>query len=311
MDSTKTLLGRAFRVLCLEWAAAAPDAAAADRAARPHRAADLARRRRGADRRGGDRRGRSPPLRAPRRRRPPLPAALRRRRGVRPGTRRTAADRAPPGVARRGRAAHARGRSPCATTSRRAGSPPASRGGDRWRRAIALARPRADDAFEKRLAAAGIAGPAGLVELATRLAHDAGVRRPCVTWRGGRLEFSLTDFADSMRWLLQWIVRYRDYDAREVLVVGDDFGPDNGAGGAARRLMIPELHGASFASVGAGADGGRAAGAAPGRRPGRRPRASRRADRAARGPRARELPVAEHRPRLAVPGRGLRPLPRA
>ena len=31
-----------------------------------------------------------------------------------------------------------------------------------------------------------------------------------------------------MRWLLQWIVRYRDYDAREVLVVGDDFSSDGG-----------------------------------------------------------------------------------
>ncbi len=130
-----------------------------------------------------------------------------------------------------------------------------ARGGDRWRRAIALPRPRAGDGYESRLAAAGIAGPEGLVELATRLAHGAGVPRPCVTWRGGRLEFSLTDFADSMRWLLQWVVRYRDYDAREVLVVGEDFGPGGAGGGAARRLMIPELHGASFASVGAGPDG--------------------------------------------------------
>jgi hypothetical protein len=58
------------------------------------------------------------------------------------------------------------------------------------------------------------------------------VPRLCVVWRDGRLEFSLTDSADSMRWLLRWVVRPRNYDAREVLVVGD------GAGGAAaRRLM--------------------------------------------------------------------------
>ena len=144
--------------------------------------------------------------------------------------------------------------------------------------------------------------------LAWRMTPACGARAS--RWRDGRLEFSLTDYADSMRWLLQWIVRYRDYDAREVLVVGDDFGSDNG-GGARAVLMIPELHGASFASVGAGPDG-----------------ATRRVRRLGGGQAAvlelldeqielrearvlESFPVAEHRPRLAVPGRGLRPLPRA
>ena len=128
--------------------------------------------------------------------------------------------------------------------------------GGRWRRTLSLARPAGgDDDLDERLVAAGVGGLGELVKLATRLAHAAGVPRPCVTWRGGRLEFALTDSADSMRWLLQWIVRYRDYDAREVLVVGADFSPDGGVGGAARRLMIPELHGAAFASVGADHDG--------------------------------------------------------
>ena len=102
---------------------------------------------------------------------------------------------------------------------------------DRWRRIVVLTAPAADEAIDKRLAQAGIGGPAELVELATRLAHGAGVSRPRVSLRGNRLVFALTDPSDSMRWLLQWIVRYRDYDAREVLVVGDDFGPDDRRGG--------------------------------------------------------------------------------
>ncbi|HMK93695.1 MAG TPA: hypothetical protein VK576_11915, partial [Thermoleophilia bacterium] len=88
-----------------------------------------------------------------------------------------------------------------------------------------------------------------LVALATSQAHEAGLARPRVMLRDGRLEIALTDVADSMRWLVHWVIRYRDYDAREVLVVGDDFAGRDATGGD-RRLMIPELHGATFASVG-------------------------------------------------------------
>ncbi len=254
MDSTKTLLGRAYRVLCLEWATAAPDAAAAVQLrARVERLTSL-----GVD------------------------VALIAQAAIDEVDRRLGAR---PDVEGRlflllsgGAEAYVLGPSGPRLIERRLVSPDeveqltravetvrdalAERGlstsvgdADRWRRAAVLARPAAGDSYQTPLAAAGIAGPEGLVDLATRLAHGAGVPRPCVAWRGDRLEFSLTDFADSMRWLLQWIVRYRDYDAREVLVVGDDFGPDGAAAGAARRLMIPELHGASFASVGAGFDG--------------------------------------------------------
>jgi trehalose/maltose hydrolase-like predicted phosphorylase len=108
-------------------------------------------------------------------------------------------------------------------------------------------------ALDDALAAAGIDAPAALVRIVTKVAHAAGVPRPCVALRAGRIELSLTDAADSMRWLLQWIVRYRDYDAREVLVVGDDFAVAGDAH-TSRRLLIPELHGATVASVGTGAD---------------------------------------------------------
>jgi len=119
--------------------------------------------------------------------------------------------------------------------------------GDRWRRRLSLRNGSTGDGLDERLAAAGLSGPAELVALAKRLARRAGVSRPRVVWRDGLLELAHTDFADSMRWLLQWIVRYRDYDAREVLVVGGHFGADGEPGAA--RLMIPELHGAAFASV--------------------------------------------------------------
>ncbi len=135
------------------------------------------------------------------------------------------------------------------------GLPVRAAGGDRWRRRLNVRGGLDDEMLGRRLSAAGLSGPAELVALATRLARDAGVARPHVTWRDGLLELSHTDFADSMRWLLQWIVRYRDYDAREVLVVAGEFGADGEPGGAAARLMIPELHGAAFASVGDGAGG--------------------------------------------------------
>ncbi len=255
MNSTKTLLGHAFRVLCLEWAAAAPDGAAAptELRARIERLTSL-----GVDvalvaRTGID--VVDPQLGA----RPDVEGRLflllsdgaeayvsgpagprlidRRLVSVDEGeqlTRAVEAVRAD--LADRGLASRLVER-------------------DRWRRTVALTAPAAAEALETRLAEAGIAGAGELVELAMRLAHGAGVPRPCVSLRGNRLEFALTDPADSMRWLLQWIVQYRDYDAREVLVVGDDFGPDSGQGGTAWRLMIPELHDASFAAVGPGADG--------------------------------------------------------
>ena len=255
-DPTKTHLGRAFRVLCLEWAAAAPDGAAAapvELRARVERLTSL-----GVD------------------------VALIARGGI------DAVDPflyARPDVEGRlflllsdGAEAYVLGPTGPRLIDRRLvtpdedeqltraveavrgaldarGLPSRAVGGDRRRHSLVLGRPPGDDLLE-RLTESGIGGWGDLVELATGLAHTAGVPRPCVSWRDGRLDFALTDFADSMRWLLQWIVRYRDYDAREVLVVGADFGLDGGAGGAARRLMIPELHGAAFASVGAEHDGG-------------------------------------------------------
>ncbi len=100
------------------------------------------------------------------------------------------------------------------------------------------------DELAARLAAAGIDGADALIALTARVAHAAGVLRPCVALRTGRLEIALTNAADSMRWLLQWVVRYRDYDAREVLVVGNRL-----ERGGSRSLLIPELHGATFVSV--------------------------------------------------------------
>jgi kojibiose phosphorylase len=130
------------------------------------------------------------------------------------------------------------------------GLPVRAAGGDRWRRRLNVRGGSVADGLGERLTAAGLSGPAELVALATRLARGAGVSQPRVAWCDGLLELSHTDFADSMRWLLQWIVRYRDYDAREVLVVADGYGGDGVPAGAAAGLMIPELHGAAFASVG-------------------------------------------------------------
>ena len=255
MDATRTFLGHAYRVLCLDWAAAAPDgAAAAQLRARIERLTSL---------------GVDVALVAPTGIDAVDPLL-----GARPdvegrlflllsdGAEAYVSGPAGPRLIDRRLVSSDEGeslaRGVAAVRADLAARGIASRlvERDRWRRIVVLTAPAAGEAFEKRLTAAGIGGPAELVELATRLARGAGVPRPRVSLRGNQLVFALTDPSDSMRWLLQWIVRYRDYDAREVLVVGDDFGPNDSKAGAARRLMIPELHDASFAAVGEGPDGG-------------------------------------------------------
>ena len=254
MNATKTLLGHAYRVLCLDWAAAAPDgAAAAQLRARIERLTSL-----GVDvalvsPTGID--GVDPLLGA----RPDVEGRLFLL--LSDGAEAYVSGPAGPRLIDRRLVSPDEGeklaQGAAAVRAELAERGIASRlvERDRWRRVVVLTAPAADETIDKRLAQAGIGGPAELVELATRLAHGAGVSRPRVSLRGNRLVFALTDPSDSMRWLLQWIVRYRDYDAREVLVVGADFGPDDRRGGDARRLMIPELHDASFAAVGEGADG--------------------------------------------------------
>ncbi len=253
-DSAQTLLGRAFRVLCLEWAAAAPDdAAAAELRARIERLTSL-----GVDvalvaRAGID--VVDPRLCA----RPDVEGRLFLL--LSDGAEAYVLGPAGPRLIERRLVTHEEDeRLTRAVETVRADLAAvglASRvgAGDRWRRRLVLARPR-EGSLEESLAGAGIGEPRTLVQRAERLTHEAGVPRLRITWRDGRLEFALTDFADSMRWLVQWIVRYRDHDAHEVLVVGDDFTPDGGE--TAAGLMIPELHGAAFAAVGPAVEDGAA-----------------------------------------------------
>ena len=178
-----------------------------------------------------------PRLRAPRHRESHVPAALRRRRGLRAGARRTAPDRPSPRDRRRRRAARRRGRA--VRDALHPEGVPSRVGGGRPRpQPRAVGRPPADDCWTL-LIDAGIGGWSDLVELAGSLAHSPGVPRPCVSWRDGRLELRPHRLRRPPCAGCFWIVRCRDYDAREVLVVGAKLGLDGGAGGTARRLVDP------------------------------------------------------------------------
>ena len=106
------------------------------------------------------------------------------------------------------------------------------------------------DRTGEQLASAGIGDLGAVLALADHWARRVGMSRPLITTDGKHVDVGLTDKADSMRWLLEFIVRDRGNEPSGVLVVGDQFGPVGGHEGSDERALIPELRHATFASVG-------------------------------------------------------------
>jgi kojibiose phosphorylase len=102
----------------------------------------------------------------------------------------------------------------------------------------------------RRLKKAKVGTLPDLLELAAGLAREAGLAHPCVTTDLRHVDIGLADKADSMRWLLELVVRDRGNEPRDVVVVGDEFGAVAGLDGDDARMLVPELRRTTFASVG-------------------------------------------------------------
>ena len=106
------------------------------------------------------------------------------------------------------------------------------------------------------LADIGIGGVDEVVDRARTLARDAGLAHPRVINDDRHIDIALTDEGDSMRHLLGALINGRGRGPQDVLVLGDQFGPD-GAGDSL--MLIPELRRSTFVSVGAELGGRRRA----------------------------------------------------
>lgn len=99
----------------------------------------------------------------------------------------------------------------------------------------------------------GAGFPGGLqecVELASTLARDGGIGDPVIKTDGRRIEIGLTTKGDAMRAVQHALVAGRGRRPQDVLVLGDSFGPTAIGPGSHFSLLIPELQGAVFVSVG-------------------------------------------------------------
>ena len=104
-------------------------------------------------------------------------------------------------------------------------------------------------AVKDRLAAAGIAGLTGALEIASAAAADAGLADPRVTAGAEHVEIGLTDASDSARWIIRELWRI-GIGPGQVLVLGDCFGSLEPLPSGDSNLLVGEVHGASALSVG-------------------------------------------------------------
>ena len=106
------------------------------------------------------------------------------------------------------------------------------------------------ESVNRRLRQAGMSNVGEVIDLASTLSHKAGLARPAITSDTKYVEIGLTDKADSMRYLLEYLIQARGRIPADLLVLGDEFGPIGDREGGDYRTLIPELSEAIFASVG-------------------------------------------------------------
>ena len=107
-------------------------------------------------------------------------------------------------------------------------------------------------ATEARLRGAGLRhGLREAFELTERIAREMGVPDARVTSDVKHIEVGLTDKADAMTYLFREIASPLCIEPRDVLIVGDEFGPIAGFEGSDHRMLaVPEVTGAVVVSVG-------------------------------------------------------------
>jgi phosphoglycolate phosphatase-like HAD superfamily hydrolase len=106
-------------------------------------------------------------------------------------------------------------------------------------------------AADERLRRAGLSGGiAEVVALAEQTAARLGLPEARITSDVKNVEIGLTDKGDAMRWIMREVCAPAGIAARDVLIVGDEFGPVGGMDGSDARMLIPEVAEAVVVSVG-------------------------------------------------------------
>lgn len=105
------------------------------------------------------------------------------------------------------------------------------------------------------LAAAGFTSVSRALQAVRRKLASGGFAGIRVYAEAGALELGVTDRADSLRAVARLLVAERGRTPSDVLVVGHAFAPVDGVDGPDRKLLVPELDGATFVSVEADARG--------------------------------------------------------
>ncbi|HUX86122.1 MAG TPA: glycosyl hydrolase family 65 protein [Chloroflexota bacterium] len=106
-------------------------------------------------------------------------------------------------------------------------------------------------AVEERLVGHGIPGGlAAVFALTVETARAAGLPQARITSDVKHIEVGLTDKSDAIDWLIHTLARDRGIPTKDVLIVGDEFGPIGGFAGSDARMITPAARDAVFVSVG-------------------------------------------------------------
>jgi trehalose/maltose hydrolase-like predicted phosphorylase/hydroxymethylpyrimidine pyrophosphatase-like HAD family hydrolase len=106
-------------------------------------------------------------------------------------------------------------------------------------------------ATNKRLKDGGFKrGIKGAFELAEQYSRRLGLADARITSDVKHIEVGLTDKADSIRWVINYLAKGRNIAIRDILVLGDEFGPVAGFEGSDYRMVLNEVEGLTYVSVG-------------------------------------------------------------
>ncbi|MBE0446952.1 MAG: hypothetical protein IBX64_02410 [Actinobacteria bacterium] len=106
-------------------------------------------------------------------------------------------------------------------------------------------------ATEERLKRGGFSeGIYGAFNLAVRYADEFGLSSARVTSDVKHVEVGLTDKSDSINWVINELSKKRNIPFRDILIIGDEFGPIAGFEGSDFRTYLPKAPGITYISVG-------------------------------------------------------------
>ncbi|HZD58826.1 MAG TPA: hypothetical protein VE439_00020, partial [Anaerolineae bacterium] len=106
-------------------------------------------------------------------------------------------------------------------------------------------------ATEERLEKGGFSeGIRGAYNLAVHYSHEFGLFDARITSDVKHVEVGLTDKSDSINWVINELSNKRNIPFRDVLVLGDEFGPIAGFEGSDFRTYLPDAPGVTYISVG-------------------------------------------------------------